>query len=307
MKKIYLLLAIVLFATISFAQDAKKDDWIRIQSDDGEFSIEVPAKYGYFYDKDGVSVGDFNERYSLNEMSVFNSYTEHTLLSFESYRANPKALEILEHQNENPANSKTSSVEWTEAQGKDYKIRQLIFKDEKQFTVKRYFSSKNYIYLLVASSRSSATPVMKRFLDSLIFKPNPSETPKNLKSERFTTLKSTKIEYEAKPKKQKKEKTILLSKPVESNPSVKPLVIISQERASYNQEALKNNEQGIVSLRLEFSEFGQITKISEIKTLDYGLVRMAVLAVMRMKFLSEEKDDIPASTTRTVEYSFKLY
>jgi hypothetical protein len=269
MKNLLLILAILLFAMISFAQDAKKDDWFRVQSDDGEFSIEVPANYGYFYDKDGTTVGDYSQNYLLNEMSVFNSYTEHTLISFESYKANQKALEVIETDDESLAKWQKDSVEWTESQKDGYKIKQLIVKNDKQYTVRQYFFSKTRIFALVASSRLGETKAMKQFFDSLIFKPN--VVVDRIKGAIiFSVLKATPIEYRSIQKKENNDiKPKKISLNLQTDPTVKPFLLISQPKASYTDDARKNGEQGIVQIRLELSEFGQITKISQVKSLRF--------------------------------------
>lgn len=44
MKNISSIIFVLLLVSASFPQKVKKDDWIRVQSDDGEFSVEIPAK-----------------------------------------------------------------------------------------------------------------------------------------------------------------------------------------------------------------------------------------------------------------------
>jgi hypothetical protein len=306
MKKLNILLAIVLFAAFSFAQEVKKDDWIRVQSDDGEFSIEVPAKYGYFFDKDGTLAGDRGGSYVMNEMCVFNSYTEHTLLSFESYKAGQKALEALEGNDDDAEKYKKSEVKWYESKKDGINFRMLIAKNDKYIVAKRYYYSKNYIYILIVASRLGETQVMKRFFDSIVFNPI-DEKVKKLKNERFSSLKATVVEYVGKPKKIEKEMSTSITNPIQSDPTVSPFIVISQPRASYTDEARKNNEQGVISYRIEFSEYGQITKVSELKTLRYGLIRNALIAALQIKYLPKEKDEKPIVDLKVLEYKFALY
>ncbi len=84
MKKVFSVFFVLVFAVISFGQN---DDWIRIESNDGEFSIEVPSNYGYFYDKEGISS-------DTAEMSILNAYSEHTLISFESFKGQINAFDM---------------------------------------------------------------------------------------------------------------------------------------------------------------------------------------------------------------------
>jgi hypothetical protein len=60
-------------------------------------------------------------------------------------------------------------------------------------------------------------------------------------------------------------------------------------------------------LKIVFAENGFIPKIEATQVLPDGLLRQAVFAAIRIKFLPEEKDDIPQTITKTVEYSFAIY
>jgi hypothetical protein len=306
MKNLRVILAIVLFATFSFAQDVKKDDWIRVQSDDGEFSIEVPAKYGYFYDKDGTSIGDSSGSYGIYEMSVLNSYKEHTLISFESYRASKDALKAIQRSNENGMSWQKLSFSSSEIKLDNFKIKQLISKNDKQYTVRRYFYSKKYIYVLTASSRLGETPVMKRFFESLSFKPD-ANTKLISNETRFSGLKATQIDYEENVEKQNKDdKRSTSTLAAESDPTVKPLIILNMPLATFTDSARDASINGEIRLKVTFSEFGQITKIVVLKHLDKGLMRNAALAALRIKVIPQEKDDKPIPATKTIEYRFSI-
>ena len=116
MKKITLIFASLIFAisflsfTI-FAQETQTSEWIRVHSDDGEFSIEVPAKHDYFYDKDGFLTSHNRNSYNLQEMNMLNAYHENTLLSFERYKVKKGGLEALYEMGKRfPKDIKTSSA-----------------------------------------------------------------------------------------------------------------------------------------------------------------------------------------------------
>jgi Gram-negative bacterial TonB protein C-terminal len=307
MKKNYILLAIFLFATFSFAQEAKKDDWIRVQSDDGEFSIEVPAKYGYFFDKEGTMISDGGgNRYGLSEMNVLNVYFEHTLLSFETYEAENRCLDLIEDANETSAKWQKATDKKSEIKEIGYKIKQHVSKNDTQYTVRRYFRSKKYIYILTASSRSGETAIMKRFFDSLVFKPDVDSKIRSGDS-RFPDMKVTPIIYEEKfETSEKNDKPPVSAKLSTPDPTLKNLLIVSQPSASFTNTARQNNEQGVVRIKVTFSASGQITHITGLQTLRFGLYRNALFAALRIKYLPQEKDDKPMSVAKTIEYRFSL-
>jgi TonB family protein len=328
MKTLRFLLAVSLFAVFSFAQDVKKDDWFRVQSDNGEFSIEVPAKYGYFYDKEGLSISNLNNFAQVSRVHILNAYVEHTLLSFERYKAgNVKTQvfrnkynldnykktrsqivsEITEDENANYIKGQNLLTNWKTIYKKGYKIRQSISKNDKQYTVRQYFYSKNFIYVLTASSRESKTGTMRRFFNSLVFNPK-VKTKRKKYVKRFSALEQTKLEISEDieiPNPDIQPKTVTAAKQTGSN--AKSFLIISQPRASYTDDARLNNENGAVRLKITISESGQITKIVVRKALKYGLVHNSILTAMRIKALPPEKDDKPVSVTKTIEYRFTLY
>ena len=92
MKKFAQVLPLIFFAFISttFAQE-KPTEWIRVQSNNGEFSIEVPKRYDFIFDKDGFQISstfadDFEFRnFELRNMYMMNAFLDKTLLSFESW------------------------------------------------------------------------------------------------------------------------------------------------------------------------------------------------------------------------------
>ncbi len=328
MKTLRFLLAVFLFAAFSFAQEAKKDDWFRIQSDDGEFSIKVPAKYGYFYDKEGMKVGGSGSIVQISKIHILNAYVGHTLLSFErykignvstkttknkynfnDYKKTPSqiASEMTEDENAYFTAHQSILTAWTTIAKKDYKISQSISKNDKQYTVRQHFYSKKYIYVLTAASRNGKTKTMRYFLNSLVFKPD-VKSKRIKQAKRFSALEQTKVEISEDietPNPNVQPKTSTAAKQTDS--TTKPFLIISQPRASYTDDARLNNENGAVRMKFTASESGQITKIVVRRALKYGLVHNAILAAMRIKILPPENDGKPVSVTKTIEYRFSLY
>jgi Gram-negative bacterial TonB protein C-terminal len=321
MKKTVSLLIVLLLTTFSFAQDVKKDDWIRVQSDDGEFSIEVPAKYGYFYDKEGFSFFSWGDVVHLREMSVLNAYIKDTLINFERYKIEEipknKVDESLEETNsfksvteqisrdfakEDPRylTVQKTDKKWLEINEHDYKIRQLTRKSNEEFTVKQYFYSENYVYILTASSRKGLTPEITHFLDSLDFNPKGGNQIKE-NAKFFSKLKQTKIKFS-----KDLEAEISITK-FKTDKSVTPLLLIANPSVPYTAEAIKNKAVGVIRLETTFSKNGQVTKIIVQKSLDYGLVHNAFLTMLRLKVLPALKKGKPVSTVKTIDYEFKGY
>jgi TonB family protein len=293
---------LVLAHASAFSQnpkDSQKAEWIRVASDNGEFSVEIPAEYGFFADKDGFSASASYDTYALREMRMVNAYAEKTLISFESYKTNKGAIEALSRME--VRNGKVSEIKTG-----DVKIKQIVLQTPASYAVKKYFSSKNHIYVLTAASRTGETAAMKRFFDSLVFNTDAKAPDPAMKAVAFSALKGTPIDIDSAPDQPlPKSGTVIPPTPDEKD-DVK-LVIVSKPLASYTDAARRNSEKGIVRLRVTFSKDGRISKISTMQTLGHGLLRQCVFAAIRIKFLPQEKNNEPVTVTKPVEYSFDIY
>ncbi|MCA1624562.1 MAG: energy transducer TonB [Acidobacteria bacterium] len=308
-KFILTLFGIVLFSTLINAQN-QTADWIRVQSDNGEFSIEVPAEYGFFADKDGFSVSFNSGTYFLQQMKMLNAFREKTLISVESYRANKSALDIIRERDNFRKEGESSEIK----RG-DFRIKQIVMRNNGVYSVRQYFNSKNYVYILTAASRNSETPTLRRFLDSLIFKFTDSKTNQATPSEPqvktvlISALKLTAIEIDTnlKPLPKPDNSAKDLAVPTTKVENSQPVVILYKPPPSFTEAARMTREQGVIRLRLDFSRDGYISKIAILNSLKEGLLRQGVFAALRIKFLPQEKDGEPQTVTKVVEYSFDIY
>ncbi len=310
MKRIIILITFVLLAFFTSNAQIPTAEWIRVQSDNGEFSIEVPAEYEFFADKDGFSVSFNSDTYPLREMNVLNGIHEKTLISFESYKADKRALDIIRERDSRQAE------ESSEIKREGYRVKQIVSRNKDSYSVRQYFNSKDYIYILTAASREGETPTLKRFLDSVIFKPSGEKTiqttalDSKLKTISFSALKPTPIEVETSSKpSQTPNDTVnnAVITPAPKDENILPLAILYKPLPSFTDAARMQREQGIIRLRLGFSQAGYISKIAVVSSLKEGLLRQAIFAALRIKFLPPEKDGKPQTVTKLVEYSFAVY
>jgi len=65
--------------------------------------------------------------------------------------------------------------------------------------------------------------------------------------------------------------------------------------------------RGVVVLRAVFSSTGQVTDITVISGLPYGLTEKTIEAARRIKFIPAMKDGQNVSTWMLLEYNFNLY
>ena len=91
------------------------------------------------------------------------------------------------------------------------------------------------------------------------------------------------------------------------NPSFKPLRIIDKPDAGYTEEARRNNVKGRVLLRVLFGENGQVTRISVVNGLPFGLTERAIAAARLIKFEPAELDGKKVAYPLMVVYVFRLH
>ena len=306
----FALLISCLGQSVAYSQQPKdqsdpNDKWIRVQSDNGEFSIEVPSKYKFYSNKEGFSFygpGNSNP-YQLINMRMLNSFHDGTLLSFEVYETKKGALNAIYDQDV----SRKKGFEKTKIKRNDHTIQQIAQKTDQFYLIRQYFSSKTHIYILTAASRLNETPAMRRFLDSLIFKKNPNDN-KDSNSKVLSTLPMTEIGVEVKLENDDQplqKKSGLPETPKDEN--IIPVTILSKPRASYTEQARQNGVTGTIRLKPTLSADGFVSNIVVVKTLPDGLLRKALFSAIRIKFLPKENRGIAETVVVTMEYSFDIY
>jgi hypothetical protein len=303
MKKIFLFIVCLTIIFLNyFVSQAQTNNWTRVSSDDGEFSIEVPAKYNFFYDKDGFRNSKETNNYKLQNMYLLNSIEDGALLSFESYESKKGGLDALyEGDKRHPQNV---NVNFSEIKSNGTTIRQITTTTDKSYCLRQYFNSKSHIYVLTVASKNSANPTMKRFLDSLVFKPDTKEKP-DTNSALFSSLKVTTIKISQAASNGKDTKVSLPDLPAAEG--VEPLILIKKPIPAYTDVARMNQIQGTIQIRATFSEDGFIPKMEIIKSLPEGLLRQAIFALLRVKFLPQTKDGKVETVTKVLEYNFSIY
>jgi len=297
-QRLLITLSFLLIAQItSFSQNT---DWVRVQSDNGEFSVEVPSNSSYFFDKEGFQTAFESNNYLMKQVSILNAYYDKTLISFESYEASANALKGIVRDDKNRGNYSKLTINGSS-------IEQIITKSDDFYSIRWYFSSKKFIYILTAAAKTE-NQRMKRFLDSLIFKPINKE-PIDPKISTFSKLRVTQIKIDDLQKEADKIKEFYaeLQKRNKENDKLKKLVIVSKVRASYVDSARMKGIQGKVILQAEFMDDGTINNIGILKPLPEGLLRQTIFALLRIKFLPQEENGEPKNVKKVIEYSFSIY
>ena len=86
-----------------------------------------------------------------------------------------------------------------------------------------------------------------------------------------------------------------------------PARIISRPQPNYTDAARMNQISGVVALRAVFSSAGEVTNITVVRGLPYGLSEQAIAAARQIKFEPARKDGRPVSMYMQIQYNFNLY
>lgn len=307
MKK-FALASIFVFCLISLAaaQTNPPAEWIRVQSDDGEFSAEVPAAYDFYGDKEGFIVSRNTKTFQLKDMRMLNVFSEKTLISFEAYETNRsnKIADVFADQDEHEGQRSQIKIG-------ELKITQILIKKDGLYAVRRYLTTKTHIYVLTAGSRMGETAALKRFLDSVVLKTAETNSvaaqavDSKVKTVVFSALKVSQLEIDKNPKPFDKNAALQPAPPREDNSL--PVALIVKPVPSYTESARRVEEEGLIRMRLTFSTNGSITKVGFLSTLGAGLLRQATFAAIRFKFIPAEKKGALNAVTKLVEYNFDIY
>lgn len=277
--------------------------WLRVQSDDGEFSVEVPATYKYFFSKPGFTVSKVgkSDKFEVSSMRMLTSLVDGTLIGFECYEAGKQSLDALY---DDETYKRTDMIK-SEIKGPGYTIKQLVLKVKNSYAIRQYFLSKNNIYILTAASRSGETATMRRFLDSLQFAPDGGQkTLINAKPLSGLPVTDVALDYDLnatypEPKTATKE-------PVKFSGD-ESLILISKPRPAYTVAARQSGVKGLAAVRTTFEADGRVSKLVVIRQLSDGLLRQVVFAAIRIRFLPPVKNNKPDTVTRVIEYYFDIY
>lgn len=83
--------------------------------------------------------------------------------------------------------------------------------------------------------------------------------------------------------------------------------ILTTVEAPYTEEARKNQINGVVKVRVVLGANGEISGISPVQRLPYGLTEQAIAYAKRVKFKPATKDGRPVSQYAVLNFTFNMY
>jgi TonB family protein len=130
----------------------------------------------------------------------------------------------------------------------------------------------------------------------------PTPTPLSKSSDKSGVAPPTPLVVES-----PKAPTIDYSKVFSGNEVDQRAAILSRPQPEYTQEARVNQISGVVTLRVVLSASGQVTNITVVKGLGYGLSEKAIDAARKIRFEPARKDGRAVSMYMQIQYNFNLY
>lgn len=300
MKIVAALFSLCLISSAVLAQS--DTGWIPIQSDNGEFSIEIPKIHKAFFDPRGFThfQSGSGDGHPLKEMRMIASYVDGTMLSVETYDASKAAMKGLRELDMNGKNR-----EYREVKRGSYTEGTVVGRTEKSTLQRVYLSSKTRIFILTVAYRGAETSSARHFLDSLKFDPGKSVAAVGTKKISELPVESLVIEQIEPPVQASVKPPVAAPKLPDAD--TLPLAILSKPRASYTEAARQKNVNGVMRFKVTLAEDGFIPKIVVVGNgLDGGLLRQTIFAILRIKFLPKVVHGKPQSVVMTIEYGFRI-
>ncbi len=87
---------------------------------------------------------------------------------------------------------------------------------------------------------------------------------------------------------------------------VRDAVLLSKPEPKFPEEAGAHTFSGVVRLRVVLGSTGQVTDITVIRGMPYGLTKSAIEAARQMKFIPAQRDGVNISKSLIVEYDFNV-
>ncbi|MEP6925127.1 MAG: energy transducer TonB [Pyrinomonadaceae bacterium] len=206
--------------------------------------------------------------------------------------------------------SSKEKVDESESEEDGLQITQLVGGD---ITFKLYFNSKNKSWFeLYRYGESDLKSDAEKFFTSVKIekKPQGKEIGKGASFVIGDNLQSTSsVNSEIGIGLDKSTSLNKSSKPLDGkeNFEVQKFRIILKPRASYTEDARRNQLSGTVRVRVTFSANGGVSNVSAIFGLPYGLTDQAIAAAKKILFVPEKHNGVRVSVNKVIEYNFNLY
>jgi TonB family protein len=260
--------------------------WQRITADE-EFAIDFPSNFAHLLDNPNYTFGS-NGQFTCTGWRTISSYLDGLVMMVEFYTVNEPNGAMSEISSRQSGFSKSSKKETALKPGK-IRGREII-QTSGNLTMKRqYFALQSKVVLIMTIAAQPDNPVAQHFWESLqvgkLTKPSAPPPDALLVNNSAADETATTTAKNA----------------------TRKAVILWKTEPPYTDEARKSNISGTVMVRVLLGASGQVTKVTPLTRLPYGLTELALSVAARIKFIPAEYQGKRVSQWVTVEYEFRVY
>lgn len=317
MKKISLIICLLIFSIVGFAQSQPQTsaDWQTYISPKDEFAVDVPQKMEEF----------FNVQNEADKQKIYTSGRYSTTYKDNFYYVFSQVINKENNiPNETPAAELKKFISNNSGSFQPTKIGELsgevaVFKDSENFFHKIVFiKTEKRFYIFHTFGSEENNPDFQRFWISLRFRE--IEDSSFAKPRAAIKRQNTQVPISNTGSAQGSGQgngngssgnsggiSPRSSTAVPNPTQTSSLKILTKPRAKYTDLARIYNIQGSITFRVTFLANGTIGAVTPITKLPFGLTNGAIDSAKQMKFEPAMKDGVPFNVVKMVVYSFTLY
>lgn len=301
MKLSSLMIFIFFFYLTVWSQTATEKKWIRVETENKDFSILLPDGFLSDVEKDFTGLHGFHKNVSISLRiekykdpkkhfkEIFSNLTSQEFPKYKFYNSGDFICAEYSAKPEN--NLPTFNV--TLASSKGFYSIYITNGDLNNDIYSKVISSMRLYGNILYSTK------LESLQESEVWQISSLQTSNEV-------IKALK-QMESLQKKVESASNAEIQIPLETTGFSRSLIILRKPRASYTDSARINQVQGTVKLLVNFLANGQVGEIKLVSKLDNGLDQEAFSAAKKIKFVSAEKEGKPVDVKRFLEYNFSLY
>ena len=315
-----ILLSVVLCAGGTGFSQVATAQWIRVESENKEFSCVLPENFSVAFDKEGFSRAsqrNWSDKVDFKNVRSFGGYSDGISVFLEVYdvKNTKNGLAYI--------TESINGADISEMQFEAFTIRKVVSENDVK-PISFYIASKSHMYVVGYGARDQNNPSIARFLTSIRLNGKPIfetkvapflevASPLSLSSVVETPIEVTGNLESKKDAKDSKQKASQPASMPQNGKTGLPkdgsysLSILMKPRVPYTEAARQANEQGVIRLRVTFLANGHIGKITVLKKLRFGLLEDAIRSARRIKFIPEVRDNAAIDMEHVIEYRFSIY
>jgi TonB family protein len=283
--KVTLLCCLLLLLSRAVAAQTSNDpsQWKRYTVKGEEFSVTLPALPSMMTDEVAYSWPSTKTRTERMLMTTVDGvlYAIYT-------RENKGRQSLADFINEHTAMRKPGTTEERPVEINGFAGREQTPVDKNKHSIELFFATKDHLYQFRVNGADENHAGVKQFLSSIML-------GKKLEAIEVS-------DGPGAPEENPPDEQIYNRRDVDTRAQIS-----FRRPPAYSEEARKHRITGTVILKAVFSSTGQVTHVTVVSGLPYGLTERSIAAARLIEFVPAMKDGKPVSIWMDLEMSFSLY